>query len=266
VAPWAQRGVAAAGLIQSAHPDFVMVEEAAAFVPSSSTTRQVEDLRGKLKSQGVDYDLADTEIAPPQPHYHRTGVYILYNPANYEAVGNGDHWSLGESRWAVYQIFRNVNTNSRVLMVAFHLLVGDADGNDAKRQAEVEKMVQQATSYSAAHGNVPIIYGGDTNSQAFVHKNGQTRHEFDGAREGFRAHHINDASFAAQSRTNAKYNSANGYKTTPPKLGIYLDDLFAPPGIAVSDWKMLLKLRNGKFVMPIPSDHNPIVATMYYPA
>jgi hypothetical protein len=28
---------------------------------------------------------------------------------------------------------------------------------------------------------------------------------------------------------------------------------------------MLLKLRHGKFVGTIPSDHNPIVATMSYP-
>jgi hypothetical protein len=265
VAPWAQRRVPAAELIKSAHPDFVMLEEAASFAPPSSTTRQSEDLRDELERQGVDYKLASTEIPPPQPHYHRTGVYILYNPAKYAAVGNGDHWALGESRWAVYQIFRNVNTNSRVLMVAFHLLVGDHDGYDAKRQAEVESMLQQANAYNASHGNLPIIYGGDTNSQAFVHKNGKTRHEFDGARAGFRAHGIDEASFAATSHTNAKFNSANGYRTKPPKLGIYLDDLFAPPGVAVSDWKMLLKLRHGKFVGTIPSDHNPIVATMSYP-
>jgi hypothetical protein len=265
VAPWPQREVAAAQLIKPEHPDFILLQEAASFSPPSSINRQCETLRDELKSLGLDYVLATTEIPPSQPHYHRTGDYILYNPANYEAVGKGDHWALGESRWAAYQLFRNVNTSSRVLVVSFHLLVGDANGNDAKRQAEVESMVQQAKSYSAAHGDVPIVYGGDTNSQAFVHKNGETRHEFDGARAGFRAHGISGASDVAQSRKNAKYNSANGYRTKPPKLGIYLDDLFAAPGIAVSDWKMLLNLRHGKFVGTIPSDHNPIVATMYYP-
>ncbi|HVU61877.1 MAG TPA: endonuclease/exonuclease/phosphatase family protein [Mycobacteriales bacterium] len=265
VAPWAQRKVPAAELIKSAHPDFVMLEEAASFAPTSPT-RQVDDLRDQLNSDGVKYDLAVTEIPPPQKHYHRTGVYILYNPDNYRPVGRGDHWALGESRWAVYQAFGKVGSNSKVLMVAFHLLVGVHPGYDAKRQAEVESMLQQAHSYNSSHGNLPIIYGGDTNSQAFVHKNGSTRHEFDGARAAFRAEGIDGASDAAQSRTHAKFNSGNGYKRRPPRNGIYLDDLFAPPGVAVSSWKMLLKLRHGKFVGTIPSDHNPIVATMHYPA
>jgi exonuclease III len=69
----------------------------------------------------------------------------------------------------------------------------------------------------------------------------------------------------AQTRTNAQYNTANGYQTTPMEDGYRLDYLFVTPGVAVTHWGQLLDLSHGQFVGPIPSDHNPVVADMLIP-
>jgi hypothetical protein len=57
----------------------------------------------------------------------------------------------------------------------------------------------------------------------------------------------------------------NEYSRTPLPYALYIDYLWAPPGIAVSHWGTALRLSGGKFVGTIPSDHNPVYATMYYP-
>ena len=69
----------------------------------------------------------------------------------------------------------------------------------------------------------------------------------------------------ARRRSNARYNSANGYHRRPPAHGDRLDYIFVKPTIRVVSWQMLLNLSHGKYAGVIPSDHNPIVASLLIP-
>jgi endonuclease/exonuclease/phosphatase family metal-dependent hydrolase len=69
----------------------------------------------------------------------------------------------------------------------------------------------------------------------------------------------------ALTRTNAKYNSVNQYYRTPPRHSLHVDDIVTTPGVQVRSWAEVLSLHDKKFVGPIPSDHNPVVADLAIP-
>jgi hypothetical protein len=267
-APWDQRKGPAAALIRTAMPDVIAVEEAASFVDGSTTERQADSLADAL---GSPYKLARTEIPPTEKHYFRTGDYIIYNSntvrADDPAGAYPDHryWDLGHSalghqHWAVYQEFTDLATGARFLFVAFHLIVVNTNPStdDAAREDQTQSMIQQAQSFDAGP-NLPIVYAGDTNSAV------ESSHPVDGPRVAMRAHHIADAFAVATSRHHAQYNTGNQYYRTPPASSIHLDAIFADPGVGVTSWDQLLNLNHGKFVLPIPSDHNPVVARVVIP-
>jgi len=254
VAPWSKRRGVQVRLIKSQMPDVLAVEEGAAYVGALRGPRQVDDLVAHL---GSDYSLASTEIPPSQPHYFRTGVYIVYKSSEYMTAGQGGHWGLGNTRWAAYQILENRTTGAKFLVVAPHLIVSSAGGTDAQRAAETRSLVSQAEAYDSQHGNLPIIYGGDFNSDA--------GHKVNAPYDYMTTHGYNDTYDVATSRSHADFNSANGYERTPPKQHMRLDYIFTQNGIAVKSWAMLINLTHGKFVGVIPSDHNPIVANLQIP-
>ncbi|HWC35567.1 MAG TPA: hypothetical protein VG650_12180 [Mycobacteriales bacterium] len=259
-ASWDQRKGPAAALIRSAMPDVIAIEEGASFVDGSSTERQVDSLTSAL---GSPYRLARTEIPPTEKHYFRTGDYVIYNSDKLATVGQGGHWDTGEANLgpqhsAAYQEFRVISSGARFVFVAFHLVQKNDNPatDDAARQRQATSMIRQAHS---AFPDLPIVYGGDTNSAL------EKKHVIDSARVAARAFKVDDAFDAAQTRHHTKYNSANGYNRKPPAFSDDIDAIFTEPGIGVSSWDELLNLSHGKFVLPIPSDHNPIVAGLTIP-
>jgi endonuclease/exonuclease/phosphatase family metal-dependent hydrolase len=254
VAPWPQRRTAQVGLIKSAMPDAIAIQEGAKFVAADRGPRQVDDLVSHL---GPPYSLATTELPPSQPHYHRTGVYIVYNSSQYATTAEGGHWELGNTRWAAYQILQNKSTGAKFLFVAPHLIVASAGGTDAQRAAETHSLLAQAGAYDQQHGNIPIVFAGDFNSDP--------GHKVNAPSVYLLAHGYNDSYDVATSRSHADYNSANGYQRTPPKQHMRLDYVFTEAGIAVKSWALLMNLAHGQFTGVIPSDHSPIVTNLQLP-
>jgi endonuclease/exonuclease/phosphatase family metal-dependent hydrolase len=255
VAPWSLRKYAAALLIRQANPDVIGIQEGASWVGRKRGARQVDSLRSTL---GGNYRLARTEIPPSHRRYLRTGDYILYKKSTYKAVGRGGHWALGQHRWAAYQVLRNRTSGAQFLFVSAHLLVAGGAANDARRETETKRLLHKART-RAARRHVPVIYVGDFNSDQY------RRHSFNGPKRAMRAAHVADAFDAAQRRTRAQYNTADHYQRTPPKNRARIDYVFAPPGVAVRWWRLVMDLRHGRFVGTIPSDHNPLVATLVIP-
>jgi endonuclease/exonuclease/phosphatase family metal-dependent hydrolase len=254
VAPWsARRKAAAAHLIENAMPDVIGVQEGADLLGHH---RQVDTLRAALHGR---YALAHTEIPPGQPHTRRTGVYIMYNKSTYRAVGRGGHWNLGEKRSAAHQVLANRRTGAKVLIVSTHLFHGLGRGADMNRRHETQKLLRLGHSFAARKG-LPIVYVGDFNSDPF-----KSKHAFDAPAQVMRAHHIADAFNVAQHRSMAHYDTGNGYRTRPPHVGARIDYVFAPQGVAVNSWRLVMRLHHGKFVGTIPSDHNPLLVTLSYP-
>lgn len=255
VAPWPQRLPGVVRFIHQASPDVIAIEEGASWVGAPRGPRQVDSL---VTALGGAYGLAKTEIPPNQPHYHRTGDYVLYKRADYRAVGDGGHWTLpgaGTTHFAAYQILENVHSHARFIAVAVHLKVGNSRAVDRVRRHQTKSLIQQSWAYAAAHNNLPLIYGGDFNSAP-------RNHAMDAPGIEMRKAGIADAYNVAQTRKNTRYNSANGYARRAPALGIYLDHIFAAPRVAVKSWRLLLHVKHGRFVGVIPSDHNPLVSDL----
>lgn len=255
VAPWAQRQLGVVKLIKAANPGVIAVQEAAAWTGAVRGPRMID---GVVSALGGAYSLARTEIPPSEPWYFRTGNYILYKTAVYRTYGTGGHWTLPYTRFASYQILQNKLTGARVLVVDPHLSVGAGATNDSIRRTQTQYLLRYANAY-AATVHVPIIYGGDFNSDV------NPNHAFDGPGLAMEAVGAGDALHTAQVFSNAKYNSANLYMRTPPAVGQSIDHIYAPAGVAITSWRLILQLSGGSFVGVIPSDHNPLVSDMVIP-
>jgi endonuclease/exonuclease/phosphatase family metal-dependent hydrolase len=258
---WPQRRPKVVELIKDEHPNVIAIQEAAAWVAQVKGPRQVDDLVDAL---GGTYKLARTEIPPSEPHYQRTADYILYDPNVVDTVGQGDHWDLGHAsdnnHWAAYQQFKVLSTGTKFVFASLHLYVKNNNPatDDQIRQDQTASLLSQGSAYAASLGE-PIFYAGDTNSAV------EDKHKFDGPRVAFQAEHVADAFSVAPTRVNKKYDTANHWERKPPAHHDYIDGVFVPPGVAATKWHVVLHLSHGKFVGPIPSDHNPLVVTVVLP-
>lgn len=259
IAAWSSRRLAAARLVTSAGPGVLAVQEGAAWVGAARGPRQVDSLRSAL---GPSWSLARTEVPPDEPHYFRTGVYVLFDHTRYASVGTGGHWDLGEkpdggSRWAAYQVLRERSSGATFLVVSLHLYAIDGTVGDRLREEEAASMVHQASAYASAHGDLPVVYAGDVNSHE--------RHAVDGPRIATQASGTADALLSAPHRSGERYNTANRYLRVPPASGLAIDRVYAAPGVAVLGWRQVLELSGGRFAGVIPSDHNPVVSDLVVP-
>ncbi|HWB66599.1 MAG TPA: endonuclease/exonuclease/phosphatase family protein [Mycobacteriales bacterium] len=256
IAPWSERLKGVVQWFRQASPDVAAVEEGGDWVGATGGPRQVDSVVSAL---GGSYSLAHTEVSPGEPGCcHRTGQYLLYKTSAYRAVGDGGHWTFpgnGSTHEAAYQILQNRTTGARLLVVAVHVAVGNHKSADRLRKRQTALLIQDARGYAAAHGNLPVVYGGDFNSAP-------QNHAVDGPGIEMRKADVADAFNVAQSHKNSRFNSANGYFRKPPAAGIYLDHIFASPGVAVKSWRLMLNLQHGRFVGVIPSDHNPLVSDL----
>jgi endonuclease/exonuclease/phosphatase family metal-dependent hydrolase len=250
IAPWKKRVRKQAAIINQIRPDVIAVQEGSTYLPHSHQ-RQIDSFR---KAVGGTYRIARTEIPPNQPHHFRTGNYIVYNKLSLESVGKGGHFSIGNQKWAAYHVFASRISGAKFLFVSTHLIVGLGSTYDGIRAAETHKMLSRTHRIAKRH-HVPVIYGGDFNSSSTHAGSGKVLHQ-----AGMR-----DALTIAADKVAAKYDSDNEYLRTPPHRGIDIDHLYVSSGLAVPLAGINLELRHGKFVGPIPSDHNPVSAIVDFP-
>ena len=256
VAPWSSRRTAAAALIAQETPDVVAVQEAWPYTQAAVGPRQIDSLVSAL---GSGYKLAQTEIPPPQKGYFRTGDYIVYNPTVLTPVGIGGSWTIGDSHYAAYQILQYRSSGARFLFTSVHLLPTlNSASYDTARENETKSLLSQASAYAAAN-HVPVIYGGDFNSDS------SASHTYDGPGKAMAAVNIADGRSVAQSLSNTQYDTANQYLRTPPAYDQSIDYFFAPPGTAIYSWREILNLSSGSFGGTMASDHNPLYAHLVIP-
>lgn len=255
---------AAAALIEGVDPSVIAVQEGNNWVGDPHQhVRQVDSLNDAING-GRTYTVAHTEPLYGESGFVRTGDYILYKPSIYRAYAAGGHWSIDaasvtNTRWAAYQPLENIATGARFLFVCTHTIVGTGSSFDQRREDETNTLVQLATAKAAALG-IPIVYAGDFNSNPVV-----KQHPLDGPGVVMRRAHIADARDVSPTHTNEKYDSENEYSRTPLAYSIFIDYIYAAPGVSVTSWGQALHLSGGKFVGVIPSDHNPVYAQVRYP-
>jgi endonuclease/exonuclease/phosphatase family metal-dependent hydrolase len=255
VAPWSKRKPKVAAMIEAAHPDVVGIQEAATLISHRhGGVRQIDTLRSALHG---NYGLAHTERTPRQLHTRLTGNYILYRKSAYEAVGKGNHWELGDTRTAAYQVLRNRQTGGRFLFVSAHLIDPRGRSYDEKRLRETKVLIRDGHKMASRKG-IPVVYVGDFNSD-------QYRHAFNAPVDAMTKAHVANAFSVAQHRRFARFNSANNYDRRPPRNFAHIDYVFTPQGVSVRSWRIEIHLRHGQFVGTIPSDHNPVIVSLGIP-
>jgi endonuclease/exonuclease/phosphatase family metal-dependent hydrolase len=248
IAPWSKRLPGIVSLIKGAKPDVMSINEASDYVVEGKR-RSIDSIKAKLQG----YALAKTEPFP-KPQNPRTGNYILYKTSKFTAVGTPGYWTISSKNWVAYQILQSKATRAQFLMISVHLSHGP-NSVDQKRGAETRTLLSQAHDFDQNHGNIPIVYAGDFNSFT-----GTDPSNLDTPEQLLRAEHVGDALVSAQKRTNTQYGSVNEYKRVASKTGRIIDHVFGEAGVSFRNWTQLLKLKHGKFVGVIPSDHNPVVA------
>jgi endonuclease/exonuclease/phosphatase family metal-dependent hydrolase len=253
-APWSERRPKVAALIHRVMPDVVAVQEAGSLLHHTQR-RQVSSL---VRELGGDYRLAYTEVPPAEPDSNHLGVYVLYLRKAWRAVGDGWHYWLGHGRVAAYQRLQHRATGARMLLTSVHLSHGDGPAWDRVRREETERLIRRTRRYSAAHSHLPIVCAGDFNSYYASNRT-------DGPGRAMRARHFADGFEAAQSLVRWQYNSNNQYERLPPAQSRSVDHVFAAPGVGLRSWNEKLRLRDGKFVGTIPSDHNPVITKIVLP-
>lgn len=261
LASWPDRKAGVVHLIHEAAPDVVSIQEAAAWVGDPiNKVRQIDDLVSGL---GGSYTLADTEIPPGQPHWFRTGVYIVYDSSRYTPVGAGGHEDLGNTtgptHWAAYQVLQNIATGAQFLFVAPHLVVGKGTSFDQAREAQTTQLIEQSNAIAQPLG-IPVVYAGDFNSD-----NDPNQHTYNAPLQVMQGAEDTDAFQVAEAKTDTKYDSANRNLQTPPAFDQHIDYVFVPQGVAVEHITTEVDLTGGHFVGVIPSDHNPVYADISIP-
>jgi len=167
--------------------------------------------------------------------------------------------NTGKRQNAAYQLFRVKDTGARFLFVNTHLITGTTYAGDKARGQETATMLKKAKAYASNHGVTSVVYVGDFNSYFgewdVVDLTGRT----------MRNAHVPDTLEVATSRYRSVYDSINGLFRVARHGHGSIDHIYASGGIGVKGWGELLRISDGKFVGTIPSDHNPIYASLAIP-
>jgi endonuclease/exonuclease/phosphatase family metal-dependent hydrolase len=253
---WTYRRDAVVASIKRADPDVVAIQEGAGWVGGKCHLRQVDDLANRL---GGGWTVAHTDPLPCRERgWRRTGVYVLYDASVYRAVGASGHWDIGtdrisQPRWAAYQELEKRSSGARMLFVSTHLTVGRTLSLDKERAAETRNLL---AAVARLRLGLPVVYAGDYNSHE--------RHDYDGPGVVMRNAGMHDARYVADRRVHWPYDSANGYLRRPPAAGVSIDHIYASPGVTLRTWHLVMRIRDGRFVGVIPSDHNLLVSDIAY--
>ncbi|HJQ05626.1 MAG TPA: hypothetical protein VJ872_09295 [Nocardioides sp.] len=255
VPPWlTQRRDAAVALDRQADPDIIGIQEGGTLVGTVNRIRQVDSLRNAL---GSDYTVAHTEIEPGTRGFQSHGVYIVYRNTRLDAVGDGSTLRLTDSNYAAFQVLRDTTTGGELLAVTAHLVAGGPSA-DATRRQEMTQILAEAQRIAGAHGNIPMVLAG------CLHEAHSSFHPGDSPYDVLSGADFSDALVAAQSRSGADLNTFNNY-LRPIRKGAATDRVFAGAGVGVTSWVELLHRSGNQLAGVIPSDHNPVAATVVVP-
>lgn len=147
---------------------------------------------------------------------------------------------------AAWAMLRVKKTGRTYLFVSAHL----STGKNTVARTRSKEAAQLLAVTAAAAGGRPRVFAGDFNSSI---QRGKDTVGARFAKAGFR-----DAFTTTKTRKGAGYNTATGYGKKPAKGGSHIDRVMLPRGAAATRWEVVVKVRRGKAVKPVPSDHAPV--------
>lgn len=244
--PWSKRRTKVAALIRSRKPDILGIQEANGPHKGSTKKFPARDLKRQL-----GYGMVKTRTYRGERRESITGRYLLYRTKRFVA-GRNHEFSLGHRSYTVWSTFRDRATGARFIVVNSHVVNGNTAARDRVRRAQTKLLIRKMRKVNTQ--KLPVIHVGDFNT----HRD----HRSDAPTKVFRSVGYKNTYSSARKRYARKYNSSNQLRRVPPKKYMHADYIWVPKGTVVWSWSQALKLRRGKFVGTIPSDHNPIFASI----
>lgn len=237
------RITAAAALINSGRPTFVMMQEIVGIFPTGKPS---------LHARAIDVALgAKWWVVQPTLPYNENYTWfdstLLALVKQYPDVVLT---SAGGGRHITRSVFKHKKTGFVFAVGNMHL-VEDHGGiqYEESRQSQGVKAMQAMREVSGLHGSCSIIVGGDMNTikpiKAFV----------DGK--------LKNLVYNAVATTNAQYASYANIRDDTPNLGGQIDQMYASSGFVHNGLTVLLGLgSNGTWPALRPSDHVPVIGSI----
>ncbi|MDO9380599.1 MAG: endonuclease/exonuclease/phosphatase family protein [Nocardioidaceae bacterium] len=248
--PWGPRRTKVASLLRDARPDVFGIQEANG--PHKGPVRgfPARDLDAQLSA----YAIVRTRDDRGTRALSTTGRYIFYRTARFTPGRNGEI-ALGSGSFAVWSELTDRSTGGRFVFVDAHLVNGNTAARDRVRRAQTRRLV--ARTRAANRSALPVVYAGDLNT----HRD----HVSDAPTAVLRAAGSVNTYDVARTRVKASYSSSNQLRRKPPRKYLHADYVWVPRGSTVSRWAQAIRLRDGRFVGTIPSDHHPVFASVRLP-
>lgn len=227
---------------------------------------QEVDGAGRSDSQGVQ--LATALGAPWVELDSSQNNGILYRSDKFAPVGsavtieiNRVHLQSNTQKTMVYGLFRHLESNQRIIFASTHLSV---EGESlAAAQAESAQIIGETllALRNSLPDRPPVILAGDFNSSS-----SDTGTPF----EVLTRYGLVNSRSKATAVVNPTLNSINGYNVnmTGYQEGKWIDAVFVSSEITVPQAGVHVKFANGTslpLATPIPSDHNPVYASLRLP-
>lgn len=233
-----------------------LAETGADAIALQETRSRLADVAADLRRRGF---VQACSAAGAQAVFVRASVYA----AETWRAG-GLRFAGDRSHGACWVVLRHRATGARVVATSIHLRVGPgtaASEMRARQSRQVLGLLEAAYGKLGDPRTPPFLLSGDFNSHRSYRLDGPRREL---ARSGFADAYDVSATYAAPYRS-----SAHGRHRTKPRIttrwGAHVDRVFVPRGASVTGWRTVMHLRNGRFVQPLPSDHSPVVVTVYLP-
>lgn len=238
-------------------------ESDADLVALQEASGRIEQLAAHLETRGF----ALASASGSEALFYRTSRFRL----SQKPVADGDPgelapvagtWTLSESGTAAWALLKETRTGHAVVVGSVHLKNGKTESASAVRRIETRRLVAKAR-FVARENGLPrsrVVLAGDFNS---------TRNRpSDTPRWELEKYGWHDAYDRSASFTRPYLNSYNGWDTTPRRsvrYGDHVDRVFLSDAVGSTQWRVVVKVADGKYVTPVASDHSPVRVTLYLP-
>ncbi len=284
---WETRRGAVIAQIRSEAPHVFGVQEASPGVLKSNRSRsQYDDLVARL---GGSYKITDASRynCAKSTSYKKCrkvdqdasgDARIIYNSSRLAMLDHGSRQLDKEKatsgpRFVAWAIFRDKTDGRKFLFATAHTEPGQSKAKVKLRKKQAGLILDELRKHNPA--KLPVILTGDFSSTKLTHagnpvydiitKSGLVRDPLGNTRKKKSL-----SSSVVSKVVNVQYDTLNDFRTSPTKrrgyaLGAHLDYILTSKSIKVTQYKVVLSLKNGKFAGVIPSDHNMVTAVVLLP-
>lgn len=242
VPKWSVRKPLAGAVVRSASPDIVLTQESA--TKTAFHTELPGFRRGAYKSAKT----------------------IYFKSSRFTSLGGGGlTLDSRTGRYATWNLLRDRRTGTAFIVTNSHLEPHKGAARDQLRLQQTARLIAKVDAINPH--DLPVVWGGDFNSNASNANQSNYPGGFDAPRQRFARHGIVNSLERAAQVSNAELNSANGGVPVPKANGHHVDAIYVPVGgITVESWSMparFVDTANGReYATPFPSDHHPVVARL----